>query len=117
VLCTGLGAGAGAGGVLGGASVGEGGALLGWAAAGDCGVLTGVLCAFGFLAAARCVCVGVGVGMGMAVRATAVDGLTAVWLLAVWAGALRANRTANAAAAIALSWVARQDSRERRRRP
>jgi hypothetical protein len=115
VLCTGLGAGAGAGGVLGGARVGEGGgALAGWAAADDGGVLGGALCRFGFLAA-RCVCVGVGVGL--AVGEAAVDGLTVVWLLAVWAGALRANRTANAAAAIALSWVVRQVSRERRRRP
>jgi hypothetical protein len=38
-------------------------------------------------------------------------------LAVVWAGAERANSTANAAAAIALSWVARQVSRDSRRRP
>ena len=112
MLCTGLGAGAGAGGVLGGARVGDGGgAAAGWVAAGDACALAGALRALCFLAA--CVCVAVGVGLGVA----AADGLTTVWLLAVCAGALRAKRTAKAAAAIALSWVVRQVSRESRRRP
>ena len=56
-------------------------------------------------------------GLGVRVGDAAGDGLTAVWLLAVWAGALRANRTAKAAAAMALSWVVRQVSLDRRRRP
>lgn len=45
------------------------------------------------------------------------EGVVAVWLLAVWTGALRANKTAKAAAATALSWVVRQVSLDRRRRP
>jgi len=113
VLCTGLGAGAGAGGVLGGARVGDGGGVLGWVEAGDGGALAAALWCFGFLAVARWMCVGVGLGVGEA----AGDGLTVVWLLAVCAGAVRANRTAKAAAVIALSWVVRQVSLERRRRP
>ena len=114
MLCTGLGAGAGAGGVLGGARVGDGGgAAAGWVAAGDACALGGALRALCFLAACVCVAVGVGVAVGVA----AADGLTTVWLLAVCAGALRAKRTAKAAAAIALSWVVRQVSRESRRRP
>ena len=117
MVWTGLGAGAGAGGALGGASVGDGGGALGWAAAGGGGALGGALWAFFFLAAARCVCVGLGLGLGVWVGEAAGDGLTAVWLLAVWAGALRANRTAKAAAAMALSWVVRQVSLDRRRRP
>ena len=115
MVWTGLGAGAGAGGALGGARVGDGGGALGWAAAGDAGALAGALWSFFFLAAARCVCVGV--GLGVCAGEAAGDGLTAVWLLAVWAGALRANRTAKAAAVIALSWVVRQVSLDRRRRP
>ena len=117
MVWTGLGAGAGAGGALGGASVGDGGGALGWAAAGGGGALGDALWAFFFLAAARCVCVGLGLGLGVWVGEAAGDGLTAVWLLAVWAGAPRANRTAKAAAAIALSWVVRQVSFDRRRRP
>ena len=51
VLCTGLGAGAGAGGVLGGARVGDGGgAAAGCVAAGDACVLAGDLWALCFLA-------------------------------------------------------------------
>ena len=115
MVWTGLGAGAGAGGVLGGARVGDGGGALGWAAAGDDGTLAGALWALFFLAAARCECVGA--GLGERVGDAAGDGLTAVWLLAVRAGALRANRTAKAAAAMALSWVVRQVSLDRRRRP
>ena len=122
VVWTGLGAGAGAGGALGGARVGDGGGALGWveggvegrAAGGAAGALAGGLRCFFFLAAARCV--GVGAGLGVCVGEATGDGLTAVWL-AVWAGALRAKSTAKAAAVIALSWVVRQVSLERRRRP
>ncbi len=105
MVWTGFGAGAGAGGALGGARVGDGGGALGWAAAGDDGALGGARWAFFFLGAAGCECVGVGLGVWVWVWVgeAAGDGLTAVWLLTVWAGALRANRTAKAAAAMALS--------------
>jgi len=114
VLCTGLGAGAGAGGVAGGASVGA--ALLGGAAAAVAGCAAGVLAAG---AAARCVAEWAGVGAavvaGAVLAAGAAGRVGAGAALAVWAGALRANSTANAAAVMALSWVARQVSRDRRR--
>jgi hypothetical protein len=43
-------------------------------------------------------------------------GVVAVWLV-VWAGAVRANKVARPTAVTALSCVARQVSRDRRRRP
>ena len=81
-------------------------------------------CAAGVLAAgaaARCRCLAAWAGVGAAVVAGAVlaagvaGRVGAGAVLAVWAGALRANSTANAAAVMALSWVARQVSRDRRR--
>jgi hypothetical protein len=123
VLCTGLGDGAAAGAVVGGASVGEAGAaLLGGAAgaADACAVacVVGVGAAFGTLRAALCLALGraEAVAVGSA-EVGVVAGFTVVWLLAVWAGAVRANRTANAAAVIAPSWVARQVSLDSRCSP
>ena len=95
--------------------MGDGGGALGWAEGGDAGALAGGLWCFFFLAAARCV--GVGVGLGVCTGEAAWDGLAVVWLLAVWDGAARAKSTAKAAAVIALSWVVRQVSLDRRRRP
>lgn len=118
MLCTGLGDGVGAGGVVGGASVGEAGALLGRGAA--AGWVDGAgLLGRGVAEAFLCGCRGLGVAAGR-VEAAGVGvlaGRRVVWLLVVWAGAVRANSTANAAAVIALSWVARQVSRESRRSP
>ena len=123
MLCTALGDGAGAGAWVGGASVGGGGAaaLLGcgagaaaeaWAGAGG-----RVGAAVATVLAGLCVLLaGLGVTVALAEDCAPVD-LAAVWLLVACVGAVRANRIAKAAAATALSWVVRQVSRERRRRP
>jgi hypothetical protein len=117
VLCTGLGAGAGAGGVVGGASVGGGAAaLLGFGAG-----AAAEGCAVGAPPVALALAAGLVLlnGFGEAPVAEIGDwvGGTGAWLLAEWVGAVRANRIAKAAAARALSWVLRQVRRERRRRP
>ncbi len=120
VVCVGLGLGAGAGVVGGGASVcvGAGVGAAGGAAP-DVGVGVGVLA--GAAAAAWCLslrflCTGLLVGLGLGLACG--DGRTAGLAAAVvWAFAVRANRVANATAVIALSWVARQVRRDRRRMP
>jgi hypothetical protein len=128
VVCTGVGDGAGAGAVVGGAGADDrvgvgvgvgaaGGGVLGcavaagWAAALVTARCRGLRAAVTFPRGYPEVCAGVGLADAGALAGAA------AWLLAVWAGALRANSTANAAAATALSCVVRQVSRERRRRP
>jgi hypothetical protein len=130
VLCTALGDGAGAGAVVGGASVGGGAAaLLGFtagAAAGWAGACAGdrvgaALAVAAFLAGLCVLLAGLGVTVAWAEDCEPADcepaDFAPVWLLVACVGAVRANRIANAAAATALSWVVRQVSRERRRRP
>jgi len=121
------GAGAGAGGAGGGATVwvGDGGGAAG--ADEDGGAVVGLLLllpaaaagcragrCFRFLWAATRLGLGLGLELGVACAVGRTTGLTAV---VVWAPAARANRVAKATAVIALSCVARQVRRDRRRRP
>jgi hypothetical protein len=118
VECVGAGLGAGAGVVGGGASVCVGAGVAGGAAPGvGVGVLPGVAAGtwnlgLRFLCARLLLELWFGLGLACG------DGRTTGLAADVgWAFAERAKRVANATAVIALSWVARQVSRESRRRP